>query len=114
MIRSLYDSLMRRVYHPITAIVSISKCGIVLDVVLLDSLFASLEDIRTVKDADTVVIFGHPDGCTQLCCEERNTLSALMQFDRDMSIRAYICGEDIGCLRVDTASYCAIIGNNTV
>jgi len=101
MINAIYSALLRRVYYPVTAVVSLGEDGCVIGVEVFDSLFGTKEHV-VAGDAQAVcVIIGHPDGCTALRKEDQRNLRRVARQAGERPLSVYIAGEDIGCIKAE-------------
>lgn len=101
------DKLLRRVYAPVTAVVSFDQRGRVMDVRLCDTAFAHP---RAAPGAKRVwMIVSHPEAsCAYLLPHERRCAARLSP------ARVYVCAEDMPCraVRLKSGPRCAILGHH--
>ena len=101
MIERLVQRLFRRVYYPITAVISMDEKEKVLDLVLLDSLFADPQDSVVAGAKAVHVVVNHPDGSMEWTQEERTLVREIERQAGEGAFHVYLYGEDIGLIRVD-------------
>ena len=114
MIEQLAQALFRRVYYPITAVISMDEEGAVLGLVLLDSLFACSQDAVVPGARAVHVIVNHPDGSVEWTGEECALVREIARQAGEGAIFVYLYGEDIGLIRVDRAAVLRYNDENAV
>lgn len=114
MIGQMAKRLFMRVYHPLTAVISMKGENQVLGLILLDTLFPTTEGCVS-PEADLIyVIFNHPDGRQDFIEHEREIAGRIAQDAPGREIRVLLYGEDIGLMAVDSGEILRYNGENAV
>ena len=114
MVERLAQALFRRVYYPITAVISMDEKGMVLGLVLLDSLFAGTQDAVATGAKAVHVVVNHPDGSISWTQEECTLVRGIERQAGEGALHVYLYGEDIGLIRVDRSRILRYNDENTV
>ena len=95
-------ALMTHVYTRLTCVVALDAQGRIADGYLLDTLYAR-HAVRACEHAAVYWVFlGHPEGWTQMDELDEDVLDRLRDCVSPAPIRAFIAGEEVGCLEVDS------------
>ncbi len=101
MIHDLAEMLLRRVYHPIVAVICADANDRVLHIELLDAMFIDTESV-IVPDAERIyLVFSNADGGTRMTKEEISLLGQMKKQAGNASLSAFLYIEDEGLIEVD-------------
>ena len=92
-------ALLRDLYTPVTALVSLDARGALLEVRLFDTQYAPLPE-PAQGCASALVLFGHPDGWRTLHTIEESRLSQLRERLGGRAVRVFLAGEELGCMEL--------------
>ena len=90
-------ALLKDLYTPVTALVSLDARGALLEVRLFDTQYAPLPALAE-GCAAVWLIFGHPDGWRALHPAEEERLAELRALAGEKSVRVFLAGEELGCI----------------
>ena len=114
MIKTLADDLLSRVYYPVTAVVSLDADGKAIGVRMFDSQFGTEENCLVKGAQSAAVLCGHPEGSMKLTMEEIRNVRRIAGECAGRNMRVYICGEDLGCIEVDSERFCSYNEKNAI
>lgn len=92
-------ALLKDLYTPVTALVSLDARGALLEVRLFDTQYAPLPE-PAQGCASALVLFGHPDGWRALHPAEESRLSQLRERLSGRPVRVFLAGEELGCMEL--------------
>lgn len=92
-------ALLKDLYTPVTALVSLDARGALLEVRLFDTQYAPLPE-PAQGCASALVLFGHPDGWRALHPAEESRLSQLRERLGGRPVRVFLAGEELGCMEL--------------
>lgn len=95
----LAKALLEDLYTPVTALASLDANGALLEVRLFDTQYAPLP-APAEGCASALVLFGHPDGWRALHPMEERHLAQLRGRLGGRPIRAFLAGEELGCIEL--------------
>lgn len=105
MLKKVADALLNCVYYPITAVVALDAQEHIQEVRLFDTGFCNDADYSfTAGASEIAVLFNHPEGWLEISEREKEILERVRESAPQVRIRAYLCGEDIGCRAVECES----------
>lgn len=96
----LSDMLMRCVYVPFAAAISVKASGEIIGLFQFDAAFYTGEiDVR--RDAWEIwLMFNHPEGGKRLTLAHVRALKRICRACPHARVRLFLCGEDVPCCEV--------------
>ena len=114
MMNDLADMLLRRVYHPIIAVICADGNDHIVHIELLDALFADTRNV-TISDAERIyLVFSHPDGRQRMTREEMAVLAQIEEQAGKADLHVFLYNEDDGLLEVDRKPKVEYNGENVI
>lgn len=95
--QSISAALLERVFHPVTAVVSLDAAGEVLDLYLFDTEFARADVPGVPGTKQLWMLTNHPEGCRYLNDHDWKNIRDLRRRAPGVPLRVFITGEDVGC-----------------
>lgn len=112
MISQLCDSLLRRVYEPVTAIFCMDEDKRPIGMMLFDTVFGA-KDWRMCAGTRCIhLICNHPEGRMTLTKEEIRNIRCIGAQAQGAALHVHIYGEDIGLFEVDSGGILDYNGEN--
>ena len=93
-------AMMVSVYQSFYAVISLDDADYVLRACHADAFGCVKPECADADAREIVFIVNHPSGEQWLMEEERESIAVLKKARPDARVRAYICGEDVGCFEV--------------
>ncbi len=93
----LMESLMKRVWSPFSALVSVDQEGKILDICQFDTMFGNINSVPD-EAASFLLLTNHPEGYTALYHEDCENIKRIRTMARGREVHVFICTEDTGCV----------------